>query len=474
MKHLSDLLPWTRRPRRAVATERAVDWRPGVPGLSGALSRRAVLGGFARGAAVTIALPPLVAMFDAGGTAYACDGVLPKRFGLWFWGNGMLPDLWTPETTGSGDAWALSEQLAPLAAVKHKLCLVTGLSCKVDNTIPHGSGMAAILTAAAQIETGSDETVAAPSIDQVIADQIGGYSIYKSIQTTATSSSGQSWNGPNSRNTAEQDPYAFYERLFGDTFIEPGEDGEVDPRLGLRRSVLDAVMDDIARLDARLGSEDRVRLEQHLDGVRELEQRLAILEENPPNLEACTKPDALTADYADIDGRPQITERNAIMMQLTAMALACDQTRVFGHYLTDPVSDVLFAGATAGHHDLTHNEGEPQPQVNAITVAIMERLADSIAILDSIPEGDGTLLDNCAVLCTSEVSLAQTHNIDEMPTIIAGSACGFFKQDQHYRSLSGENATKLLISLQRAMDINVSSFGIDSAQADEGLTDIEA
>ena len=449
--------------------ERAVDWRPSAP-----LSRRSLLGGVVRGSLVTLALPPLQAMFNASGTAYACDGVLPKRFGLWYWGNGNVPDRWTPTGTGDGDAWVLSEELSPLALIKHKICVVSGLAVKLPNTAPHSSGCAGMLSASPLQSTGDDETFSAPSIDQVIAAQVGGASLYRSIQTAATDCSGRSYNGPNSQNPPEIDPFAFYERIFGDTFVEPGEDGIVDPRLGLRRSVLDAVMGDIQGLQKRLGSADRQRLEQHLDGVRELEQRLTMLQENPPNLESCSRAEAPKGSFEDIDGRPQIPLRNDVMSRMLAMTLACDQTRVFAHFLSDPVADVLYEGTTAGHHSLTHDEPAPQDQVNEITLQIMEMLATSLQHLDAIPEGDGTLLDNCAILACSEVSLGQTHNIEEMPIVLAGGCCGFFKVDHHYRSLSGDNATKVLVTLQRAMDISLSSFGNDEAMVDEGLSDIEA
>ncbi len=464
------LLPWTRRPLRSARSMPAADWRP----ARGPLTRRAVLGGFARGALVTVALPPLQAMFNDSGTAYACDGVLPKRFGLWFWGNGTLPDRWTPTGDGDGDAWQLSEQLAPLSRVKDRICVVSGLAVKLPNNVPHSSGCAGILSAAPLQSTGDDDTFSAPSIDQVIAAEIGGSSIFRSIQTAASNCSGRSYNGPNSVNPPEADPYNFYRRVFGDTFVEPGQDGAVDPSLGLRRSVLDAVMGDIGRLQDRLGAEDRARLDQHLEGVRELEQRLALLQKDPPDLEACSRPEEPTGDYTDVEGRPQLALRNQVMSELLAMTLACDQTRVFAHFITDPVSDVLFEGSSAGHHDLTHNEAAPQDECNAIDLQIMDMFADTVEILDGIPEGDGSLLDNCAVLATSEVSLGQTHSIEEMPVVIAGSCCGFYKQDHHYRSLSGDNASKVLLSLQRALDIDVGSFGVDEAQVDEAIPDIEA
>ena len=451
-------LPWSRL------------WRP----TRGALSRRAVLRGVARGTAVAVGLPPLQAMFNGSGTAYACDGILPVRFGLWFWGNGNLPARWIPDQTGDGDAWSLSDQLAPLAAHKAKLLVPTGLDCKLDNTSPHGSGLAGILTAVPRQETGDGSIIGGPTIDQVIAQGIGGDTIYRSIQTAASDTSGESWSGPNSRNPAEPDPYALYARMFGDTFVEPGEDGTVDPRLGLRRSVLDAVMDDIQALNSRVGAADRARLDQHLTGVRELETRLARLEEDPPDLESCVRPDAPTGDYSDIDGRAQVRQRNQIMSELIAMSFACDQTRVAAHFVTNPVSDVLFEEASSGHHDLTHNEGGGQPQVHDITLQLMECLADTISILDAIPEGEGTLLDNMVLFATSEVSLAQTHSIEDMPVVLAGSACGFFKQDHHYRSLSGDNVTKLLISLQQAVGMSVGDFGAGEAAASGGLSGLEA
>ena len=113
-----------------------------------ALDRRTLLRGMLGGAAVSLALPPLEAMFDANGTAYALDGVLPKRFGLFFWGNGNRPERWVPSSAGVGAAWELSETLQPLAALKSKLTVVSGMAVKLPNDSPHGTGSAGILSAA--------------------------------------------------------------------------------------------------------------------------------------------------------------------------------------------------------------------------------------------------------------------------------------------------------------------------------------
>ncbi|MCP4804029.1 MAG: DUF1552 domain-containing protein [Proteobacteria bacterium] len=432
------------------------------------LSRRAVLRGLLGGTAISLALPPLEAMFNATGTAYACDGILPVRFGVFFWGNGNVPDFWTPDAEGAD--YELSSTLAPLAAVKERFSVLTGLSVQHQNLYPHGSGMAGVMTG---WSLDNDEAVQAPSIDQLIAAEIGGETLYRSLQTSPSNASGVSWNGPNSQNPPEGDPYALYERLFGETFREPGEEVEVDPALGLRRSILDGVLDDLSALESQVGAEDKARLDQHMTGVRELEQRLARLEEDPPNLEACERAIEPTGSFDDIEGRPRISAKNRVMADMLTMALACDQTRVFGHYFSDPVSDALYPEASAGHHDLTHNESGDQPEVQAITTLIMDELAYFIAALDAVPEGDGTLLDNMTMMATSEVSLGQTHSIDEIPLILAGGACDTLQMGVHLRSVGGANFSKLGLSLIRAMGIPATSWGGEEGLAEDGLSGIE-
>jgi hypothetical protein len=434
------------------------------------VNRRTVLRGLLQGSAVCLGLPLLEAMLSP--RAWACGGGLPKRFGLFYWGNGNRPDRWTPRGTGAGDAWRLSDELQPLARHKDVLCVPTGLSIRIPNRFPHGSGVGGLL-AGAPLANESIDSLLAPTIDQLVAAGIGRDTLYPSLQTAATNVSGLSYSGPNARHPAEADPYALYRRLFGDTFVEPGEEAIVDPRLGLRRSVLDAVTGDLESLQQRLGSADRARLDQHLTGVRELETRLARLQEDPPNLEACARPAEPLPSYPDEAGRPQIAARNRAMADLLAMALACDQTRVFAHFLSEPVGDLLFPDATAGHHSLTHDEPGDQPQVHAITTFCVERFADLLDALRAVPEGGGTLLDSCLVMAGTEVSLGRTHSLDDLPVVLAGSACGAVRQNVHHAA-NGANASQLLLTILRAMDIPAAEVGVDEGRVTESLTEIEA
>jgi hypothetical protein len=436
------------------------------------IHRRTLLRGMIGGALVTIGLPPLEAFFNTNGTAYADGTSLPKRFGLFMWGNGIIPSRWIPDGTGAD--YTFSAQLAPLEALRSDITVVTGFEIKTPNTIPHFSGAAGILTGSPVLERGDDRgSFNGPSLDQRIAAEIGNDTRFRSLEFGALPGNGLSYNGPDNLNPPESSPALFFERVFGAGFRAPGETTEVDPRLALRRSVLDVVGDDVERVRARLGATDRARLEQHLTGVRELELRIARLEEEPPNLEACARPAAPLAEYPDIDGRPQIHARNRAMAEIAAMALACDQTRVFSNFLTEPVSNHLFEGINDGHHRLTHDEPGDQPQVHQITVQLMQELAAFLSILKGVPEGDGTLLDNCAIFATSDVSLGRLHAFNEFPIIIAGTAGGALKTGFHHRSV-GDNASRVPLTIMRALGMNVASFGAAAGEAADSVGALEA
>ena len=429
------------------------------------MNRRKWLQGVLAGTGlVTVGLPAL--------ELFAQDSGFPTRFGLFFWGNGMIPDRWIPAATG--DNWELSDQLAPLAEVKSHITVVSGLSVKVPNIIPHHSTAAGVLTGAPLFENSrNNETFRGPSIDQLIAAKIGAETQYRSIEFGAAPGSGLSHTGPHQRNPPESSPFALFERLFGPAFRAPGDDGQVDPTLGLRRSVLDAVSGDAAKLRQRLGSADKLRLEQHLEGVRDLERRLARLQEDPPNLAACMRPPEPLQDYPDIEGRPQLTAKNRAMCDIVAMALACDQTRVFSNWFTEMLTNVLFPGAPAGHHQLTHDEPGGQPGVHDIVLHIMEEFAYLVEALRAVPEGDETLLDHCVVMATSEISLGRNHSPDDIPLLLAGSANGRLKSGIHYRSPGQDNVSKVPLTVLRAMGIPAAEFGEEQGRVTDSLGEIE-
>jgi hypothetical protein len=436
------------------------------------INRRTVLKGMLGGAIVTVGLPPLEYFMNNHGTAYAAgDDGFPQRFGLFFWGNGVTPERWIPVDDGKG--WTLSEQLTPLAALQDDITLVTGMRVHVPNIEPHHATACGILTGRPLTMENGDHTFPGPTIDQTIASHIGNDTLFRSIEFGSEPGHGMSHNGPWSLNPPEKSPIALFERLFGPSFQLPGEEAIVDPSLGLRRSVLDAVMVDLKKVKTSVGAADQIRLEQHLEGIRALEKRLAKLEEDPPNAEACAVPLTPEAEYPDLEGRPQLKEKNRAMCDVIALALACDQTRVFSNVLTKPLTNILFTDSPAGHHNLTHDEPEPQPEVNKIVVQCMEELAYQMEALRKIEEGDGNLLDNSLVFATSDVSNGKMHSPYEFPIILGGSAGGKLKTGLHVRTVANENTSKVLHSICTAFGMNISEFGEAEGLVTEGLSDIE-
>lgn len=434
------------------------------------LDRRTVLRGLLGGAAVSFALPPLEAMMNTTGTAWASGDAFPTRFALFMWGNGMLPDRWVPPTTGA--KWRPSDQLAPLADLVDQVSVVTGTRVGVPNLSPHFSGAVGFLTGAVMLDTNDPSTYPSPTIDQVVASVVGGETRFRSLEVGARAEGGLSFNGPFSRNPAEEDPLSLYRRLFGEGFTEPGEEPIIDPRWALRRSVLDAVREQSKRLETKLGYTDRVRLEEHMDHVRAIEQRLLRLEQDPPNLASCTRPTEPAASYPDVGGRPPLREKNAVFCELLAMACACDQVRVISNYVTKPVSDVLFPGAVGAHHQLTHDEPGGQPEVHAITIQCVEMYADMVRAFQAIPEGDATLLDHSVIMGSSEVSLGRLHSLDEFPLLLAGSASGRLKQGVHVR-LPGVLTSRAQLTVLRAVGLSLPSWGTLDNTATDGLGELE-
>jgi hypothetical protein len=383
------------------------------------LSRRI----FLQGATSIVGLPPLVSMFNSAGTAYAAEvtaasQAIPKRFVLWFNGNGITERYWIPSKTGLN--YDITPCLAPIARLKDDVLVLSGL----DNTAiggiagdGHSVAMSAITTGMAYTGRGAGGR----SIDQLVADKIGNDSRFRSLQIGVSQESfggsiqkNLSWSGPNSPLPPEELPHRLFDRLFG-----ARDQGWINRK----RSVLDAVQQDAKMLSVNLPKEDQQRLDQHLSSIRDLERQVASL---PPEYMKVTEPD----EEFDMKDWPRVAK---LQSDLLAYALATNQTRVASYMLTkcQGLARFPWLGLTAArHHDYTHKDGKAPGEMGETGQRILrdinrwhvEEFAYLVGKLKSIPEGNGSVLDNTLLTFVHEHAEAGPHKSDGHITLVAGCA----------------------------------------------------
>ncbi len=459
-----------------------------------AMNRRTVLRGLlATGAGVAVPLPLLEAMLNDHGTALAATGApVSPLYVTWFFGNGSLPGSWKPASTGAGTAWQLTPQLAPLAEVKSHLTVVSGLQgALVVSGVEHPTG-----SAAATVGTPlNGNSVRDRSIDQIVAEIIAGDSPFKSLEvgvTPATPGGPQdtlhtvSHRGPAARNNPEFDPQRVFDRLFKD-YTPPAVEGdpaaEQAAKLArVKKSVLDAVLEDGAALQQRLGMNDRQRVEAHLEGIRELEGRLETM---PPTGEP-TVPTAcgeLVAPTLGADTRSEAPRAvNDIMAELTTLALACERTRVATFMFSLPAAHVYYRHLSDGnlnmnddfHDTICHGDAgdwAAQPRVEKGVTYAMECLNEFLVRLKNTQHGSGSLLDATLVYVTSDTAWGKTHGKDEWPVILAGKAGGRLRGDEHH-NFAGQNLSRALLTVAQIMGSTKQELGMDAGHVTAALPGI--
>jgi hypothetical protein len=447
------------------------------------MSRRALLRGGASGVAVTLALPSLEAMFDAHGTAYAADGTAPpKRFGVFYWANGNRPDKWVPKE--QGPAWTPSESLELLAPVKPYVSVLSGLECKLRGTTHH-VGRSAALAGSYDRNAGTKLGGATtPSADRLVSEAWRGQTPFDSIQVGISmrrkggldarpAGNGVSWDAAFKMATPDYAPAALYQRLFQNVVAGPADDPARASQLLARRSVIDLVSADARALQARLGQKDKLRIDEHLEGLRSVERGLNI------SAGAGCKPQRPPADPAVDLGHEDLDARNKVMCDIIAMALACNLSRVVVVTYTVIQADTIFwqVGAVDGNHVITHDDRglpdkkPPQKELHGKIVRyIMGHFGQLLTRLRDTPEGAGNLLDASAFVATSECGDGSAHGLTEYPMLIAGRAGGALKAGIHYRSPNQESISKAMLTALRAMDgTRFASFGKNEGLAGDPI-----
>jgi hypothetical protein len=400
----------------------------------------------------------------------ASEGI--KRFGLFWWGNGVRLDHWIPDATGTG--WQPKTELAPLASFIEDVTVVSGTRCAVDGDTAHHQGRAQILTGTNQRVAEYGASVL-PSIDQVIANAWTGLAQYDSLELLVSrrgfenreAFGGVSQRGDGSFTPAETSPAALFDRLF--TSALPGDAG-AQARSLARISILDAVRGDIERLKPRVSQSDSERLDQHFSAIRGLEERLRT------GAGACQTLPERPGTFSDSLGREDLAEVSKAMADLTVLALSCDLTRVVTFEFSQMQCDTVFWQwqHTEGLHTITHRgDDDAVRMAHEAVVYVMEQLAYLVGQLKTTIDDSGqSLLDSMCLMCTSEQAEGYSHSVSDMPVLLIGRAGGALRSGLHYRSPTAENSTNILLTVLHALDQRVAEFGIGDSRSTTPITEL--
>lgn len=434
---------------------------------SSILSRRTFLGG---GSAIAIALPMLEAMMPTRrARAHGPDD--PQRLLTFYVPCGINMSDWTPGQTGAG--WSVTPILQPLADADllDDITVLSGLDNapgESDGAGDHASGTGSFATAVHVNKSESDITNGT-SVDQAYAAVIGGETSVRSMQlgmdgggNVGNCDSGYgcayirniSWqeNTPLPKLTEAQ---TAFDLLFSG--FDPGASAVELQRIKAKRlSVLDHALDDAASLQAKLGPTDRVKLEQYLDSVRDLELRV----QSEPDAPACELEPGFPGDLGgDIDDRVQV------MLDIIIKSFQCDRTRVVSFMLANGASgrDYGFIGAPGGHHNLSHHGGSQSTQdmLTIIDRWEVEKLAYLLRGLKDSPEGDGSnILENSMVFFSSEIEDGNSHSHNNMPVLVGGHGGGTMPVGEHLQ-FDGDPLGNLFVDMLQKLGMDTNTFGDD-------------
>ena len=431
---------------------------------------------FLRGVGASLSLPLLDAMVPAM-TAQVATPARPRpRLNFVYMPMGSDIHRWTPRS--EDNLSELSPSLASLASVRDHVTAITNMELKNAYPGTHATSNAAFLSAAKAKWTESTDYYLGTTVDQIAAKQIGQETRLPSLELSMdlVSMVGQcdngfacvyqnnlSWSSPTTPLPSEAHPRVVFERLFG----EGGSAEDRRAALRERASLLDWVRDDIARLQSQLGPNDRTKVSEYLDTVREVERRIQKAEaETADNiLPDLDRPAGVPAAYAD---------HARLMFDLQVLAMQGDVTRVATFQLARETSNRTYPeiGVTDPHHPLTHHGGDQAKidkvaKINAFHVSLFAYFLEK---LKATPEGDGTLLDHSLILYGSGMGNPNIHDHVNLPILVAGGAAGKHKGGRHIRYAEPKPLANLHLTLLEKVGVRLDSFADSQGKVEELLS----
>ena len=404
---------------------------------------------FLRGVGATLALPMLDAMVPAlpGLSALSATpraaGTGVTRLGFVYCPNGTYLPNFHPKTVGTG--FEMTPVLQPLEPCRDEIVVLSGLSNKGAETQSEGGGVhtrvhTAWLSGVRPKKTEGADIEAGTSIDQMAAAEIGKDTPLMSLQLSldhenivGSCENGYScvyqhtysWKTPTTPMPMESNPRAVFERLFG----EGGTPEERAARLEKDRSVLDLAMEDMARLQRRLGVGDQVTVDEYLGAVRDVEQRIQRAERQ-------SRESPMPVAEPPVGVPDSFDDHAKLMFDLELLAFQADVTRVVAFQMSRELNGRPYPwiGVPEGHHAVSHHQMDPVKiaQGAKINTYHMSLFAQFVEKMRNTPDGDGSLLDHTLLLYGTGMGDSDHHTPVDLPAVLVGGG-GAIKRGRHIK-----------------------------------------
>ena len=431
---------------------------------------------FLRGLGASVALPFLDAMVPA----FAQAPTAVRRLGVVYVPNGMNMNEWRPTKVGA--AFDLPSTLKPLAPFQNRLVVLSGMGNPEADPRPgeglgdHSRAQAVFLTGVHPRKTEGTDIRASVSADQIIARELGKQTELTSLELgleavdlvggcedgyACAYSGALAWRSDTMPLPVQAQPRAVFERLFGAS--DSTDRASRLSRIEMERSVLDLVADQLTSLQNKLGASDRSRITEYFESIRDIERRIQRAEEQSGR-----------GGFPEIQqpgGVPDSFEEYAkLMFDLNVLAFQTDLTRVSTFLMGREKSGRTYAeiGVPDPHHPISHHQNRPEmlereAKINAFH---MRLFAHFLAKLDSIPDGDGTLLDHSLIVHGAGMSNSDIHLHHDLPMLLAGGGAGQVRGGRHVKLSEDTPLANLWLTLIDKMGLPVEKFGDSSGRID--------
>lgn len=439
------------------------------------MGRRTVL----RGMGATLALPLLKAMMTSASAAETAAKAR-MRLQVIYMPNGMMMPNFTPAQKGEG--YALTPILKPLEPYREKFTVISGLAHKQAEALgdgggDHGRSCGSYLTGVHVKKTEGADITSGPSLDQIVAQKFSEQTQIPSLELgldppslvgscdtgySCAYTNTLSWRTASTPLPVTINPREVFERIFGD-----GDSLDAKTRLvRLRRqaSILDSVAEDARHLSGSMGADDKKKIEEYMQSIRDIERRIQKMElggQSSVALPAYARPSGIPDSFQDYA---------RMMIDLQILAYQADMTRVGTFMVGREVSGRSYPeiGVADAHHPLSHHGNDPEKiaKLTKINVLHMEQVAYYLKRMSETKDGEGTLLDHSVLLAGASLADSNTHQHTNLPVIVAG---GLIKGNQHMVVADDTPMTNLMLSMMDTLGVKQDRLG-DSTGRLAGLT----